>query len=125
MKIICASFQCESNSLAKSHPQKYDFEYFKGEDIFKKVAVKDIFTDAGYEVVPAISSVALPAGTVEKDIYFYYADQILQTVRENADACGVYIFSSTGVWKWMKSAAVSFIFLKKSEKLFLKSAGLL
>lgn len=92
MKIICASFQCESNSLAKSHPQKYDFEYFKGEDIFKKVAVKDIFTDAGYEVVPAISSVALPAGTVEKDIYFYYADQILQTVRENADACGVYIF---------------------------------
>ncbi len=92
MKIVCASFQCESNSRAKTHPQKYDFEYFKGEDIFKKLVVKDVFTKAGFEVVPAIYSVALPAGTVEKDIYFYYADQILQTVKENSDACGVYIF---------------------------------
>ncbi len=92
MKIVCASFQCESNSRAKLHPQKCDFEYFKGEDIFKKLVVKDIFEKAGFEVIPSIYSVALPAGTVEKDTYFYYADQILQTVKENADASGVYIF---------------------------------
>ena len=42
-KIIVASFQCESNSKAKLHPTKEDFEYFKGEKIFKKLAVKDIF----------------------------------------------------------------------------------
>ncbi len=92
MKIVCASFQCESNSRAKTHPQKYDFEYFKGEDIFKKLVVKDVFQKAGFEVVPAIYAVALPAGTVEKDIYFYYANQILQTVKENSDADGIYIF---------------------------------
>ena len=92
MKIICASFQCESNSRAKTHPQKYDFEYFKGEDIFKKLVVKDVFEKAGYEVVPATYAVALPAGTVEKDIYFYYAEEILQTVKENSDADGIYIF---------------------------------
>lgn len=92
MKIVCASFQCESNSRAKAHPQKYDFEYFTGDDIFKKLVVKDVFTEAGFEVVPAIYSVALPAGTVEKDIYLYYANQILQTVKENEDASGVYIF---------------------------------
>ena len=92
MKIICASFQCESNSKAKTHPQKFDFEYFKGEDIFKKLVVKDVFKDAGFQVIPSIYSVALPAGTVEKDIYFFYANQILQTVKENPDAVGVYIF---------------------------------
>ncbi len=92
MKIICASFQCESNSRAKTHPQKYDFEYFKGDDIFKKLVVKDVFTNAGFQVVPSIYSVALPAGTVEKDIYFYYANQILDTVKENPDADGIYIF---------------------------------
>jgi len=92
MKIICASFQCESNSLAKLHPQKYDFEYFKGADIFKKLVVGEIFEKAGFEVVPSIYAVALPSATVEKDIYFYYAEQILQTVRENLDAAGVYIF---------------------------------
>ncbi len=92
MKIVCASFQCESNSRAKTHPQKYDFEYFKGEDIFKKLVVKDVFTKAGFEVIPAIYSVALPSATVEKDVYLYYAEQILQTLRENADADGIYIF---------------------------------
>lgn len=92
MKIICASFQCESNSRAKTHPQKFDFEYFSGEDIFKKLVVKDIFKNSGFEVIPAIYSVALPSGTVEEDIYFYYAQQILDVVKNNPDADGVYIF---------------------------------
>ncbi len=92
MKIICASFQCESNSKAKLHPQKYDFEFFKGEDIFKKLVVKEIFQKAGIEVIPSIYAVALPSATVEKEIYLYYAEQILGTVRENPDVEGIYIF---------------------------------
>lgn len=91
-KIIVASFQCESNSKAKLHPKKEDFEYFKGEDIFKKLVVKDIFEKAGYTVVPSIYAVALPSATVTQDIYFYYEKQIMQTVKENPDAAGVYIF---------------------------------
>lgn len=92
MKIIVASYQCESNSRALYHPQKSDFEYFKGEDIFKKLAVKDIFADAGFEIIPSIYAVALPSGTVEKDINTYYTEQILDTVRAHPDADGVYIF---------------------------------
>ena len=92
MKIIVASFQCESNSKAKLHPQKQDFEYFKGEDIFKKLVVKDLFEKNGFQVVPSIYAVALPSATVEKETYDFYADQILQTVKENPDADGVFIF---------------------------------
>ena len=92
MKIIVASFQCESNSKAKLHPQKHDFEYFKGEDIFKKLVVKETFEENGFEVVPSIYAVALPSATVERDTYDFYAEQILDTVRANPDAAGVYIF---------------------------------
>ncbi len=92
MKIIVASFQCEANSKAKLHPKKHDFEYFKGEDIFKKLAVKDVFEKNGFEVVPSVYAVALPSATVEKDVYDYYAEQILDTVRANPDAEGVFIF---------------------------------
>lgn len=92
MKIIVASFQCESNSKAKLHPEKEDFEYFKGEEIFKKLAVKDIFEDAGFKVVPSIYAVALPSATVTKDVYFHFEKQIMQTVNENPDAVGVYIW---------------------------------
>ncbi|MBQ8283661.1 MAG: M81 family metallopeptidase [Clostridia bacterium] len=92
MKIIVASFQCESNSKAKLHPQKHDFEYFKGEDIFKKLVVKEIFVENGFEVVPSIYAVALPSATVERDTYEYYKEQIMDTLRANPDAAGVYIF---------------------------------
>ena len=92
MKIIVASFQCESNSKAKLHPQKHDFEYFKGEDIFKKLVVKEIFVEKGFEVVPSIYAVALPSATVERDTYEYYKEQIMDTLRANPDAAGVYIF---------------------------------
>ena len=92
MKIIVASFQCESNSLAKLRPGLSDFEYFRGEDIFKKLVVKDIFEKNGFEVIPSIYAVALPSATVPRHIYDHYADQILETVRENPDADGVYIF---------------------------------
>ena len=92
MKILVASFQCESNSKAKLHPQKSDFEYFQGEDIFKKLVVKEIFEKEGFEVVPSVYAVALPSATVELDTYHYYANQILDTVRANPDVAGVYIF---------------------------------
>ena len=92
MKVIVASFQCESNSRAKTHPQKYDFEYFRGEDIFKKLVVKGEFEKNGIEVVPAVYAAALPSGTVELSVYNYYHDQILETVRENADADGIFIY---------------------------------
>ena len=92
MRILVASFQCESNSRALYHPQKHDFEYFAGEDIFKKLCVKETFTDAGFEVVPSIYAVALPSGTVELDTYNYYAEQILDKVREAPELDGVYIF---------------------------------
>ena len=92
MKIIVASFQCESNSKASYHPQRSDFEYFQGEDIFKKLVVKEIFEENGFTVVPAIYAVALPSGTVERPLYEEYLSQIMDVVNANADADGVYIF---------------------------------
>ena len=91
-KIIVASFQCETNSRAKIPPQRQDFEYFCGEDIFKKLVVKPIFEQNGFAVVPAIYAVALPAANVERATYEYYLEQILDIVRENPDAAGVYLF---------------------------------
>ena len=51
MKVIVASFQCESNSKTKMHPDKGDFEYFTGEDIFKKLANIAEESDDGYSIL--------------------------------------------------------------------------
>ena len=92
MKVIVASFQCESNSMSKIHPSKGDFEYFEGWDIFKKLVVKDILTDAGITVVPSIYANALPTATVERDIYDFYFNKIIATVKNNPDADGMFIY---------------------------------
>lgn len=92
MKIIVASFQCESNSKAKLHPTIEDFEYFKGQDIFKKLVVKDVFEKNGFEVVPAVYAVALPSATVTQEVYFHFEKQIMEVVEANPDAVGVYIW---------------------------------
>lgn len=92
MKVIVASFQCESNSLAKSHPSRNDFEYFEGEDIFRKLAVREVFARSGIEVVPSIYAAALPSGTVTEALYMYYAGKIMKTVREHPDADGIYVY---------------------------------
>lgn len=92
MKIIVASFQCESNSKAKLHPTIEDFEYFKGEDIFKKLVVKEIFDKNGFESIPSVYAVALPSATVTEDVYFHFEKQIMEVVEKNPDADGVYIF---------------------------------
>ena len=92
MKIIVASFQCESNTRACLHPQTGDFEYFAGEDIYKKLVVKDIFLQNGFEPIPSIYANALPSATVEKSVYTYYKEQILETVRQHPDAVGIYLY---------------------------------
>lgn len=92
MKVIVASFQCESNSKANLHPQKNDFEYFAGDDIFKKLVVKDIFEQAGFEIISSIYANALPSATVERHIYEFYKEQILATVRAHPDTDGIYIY---------------------------------
>ncbi len=92
MKIIVASFQCESNSKAKLHPTIEDFEYFRGEDIFKKLVVKEIFDKEGLKSIPSVYAVALPSATVTEDVYFHFEKQIMEVVEKNPDADGVYIF---------------------------------
>ena len=92
MKVIVASFQCESNSRAALHPKKSDFEFFDGDGIFRKLVVRDTFLSDGIEVVPSIYANALPSSTVEREIYDYYANMILDTVRANPDADGMYIY---------------------------------
>lgn len=61
MKVIVASFQCESNSRSTLPPQKGDFECFSGEQIFKKLVVRDIFTENGFMVIPSVYANALPS----------------------------------------------------------------
>ena len=92
MKVIVSSFQFESCSFSGTFPDVNDFEYFEGQDIFKKLVVYEPLKSAGFEVIPSIYANALPGGLMPLDLYNGYKEKILQTVKENPDADGIFLY---------------------------------
>lgn len=89
MKMIVGSFQFEANSFTSIRPKAGDFEYFEGEDIFKKLDIKDLL--GGFDVVPCIYANALPSGVLPRELYDRYTAKILDTVQNNKDADGIFL----------------------------------
>ena len=92
MKVIVASFQFESCTFSGTFPDINDFEYFEGQDIFKKLVVYEPLKSAGFEVIPSIYANALPGGLLPLDLYNGFKEKILRTVKENSDADGIFIY---------------------------------
>ena len=92
MKVIIGAFSHESNDFCPNLTTQDMFECYQGKDIFHHLPVLDIFSDAGIEVVPTIYASAMSYGLVEEKTYHYFANQILETVRSNSDANGVWMF---------------------------------
>ena len=92
MKVIVASFQYESCSFSEMLPDINDFEYFEGQDIFKKLVVYEPLKSAGFEIIPSIYANALPGGTVPLDLYNGFKEKILRTASEHPDADGIFLY---------------------------------
>jgi len=92
MKVIVSSFQFESCTFSGTMPDVNDFEYFEGQDIFKKLVVYEPLISAGFEVIPSIYANALPGGMMPLGLYNSYKEKILQTVKENPDADGIFLY---------------------------------
>lgn len=91
MKIIVASFQYEACGKSAILPTHADFECAEGEEIFRKLPVREILEEIGAEVVPVLYANALPGGILPRALYEGFAEKILSAVRENRDAAGIYL----------------------------------
>lgn len=91
MKIIVASFQYEACGKSAILPTLADFECAEGEEIFRKLPVREILEEIGAEVVPVLYANALPGGILPRALYEGFAEKILSAVRENRDAAGIYL----------------------------------
>jgi microcystin degradation protein MlrC len=92
MKVIIGAFAHESNDFCPNLTSKDMFEYYEGEKIYSQLPVYDIFQNAGIEVIPSIYASAMSYGLVEEQTYHYFANKILEVIRENSDADGIWMF---------------------------------
>ncbi len=91
-KIVVASFQYETCAFSNLLPTQADFEYFYGDDIFKKLVVKEPLEKAGFTVVPSVYANALPGGMLPRALYEKYKTQILDDAKKNKDAAAFFFY---------------------------------
>ncbi len=92
LKVIIGALVHESNDFCPKLTPEDNFEFYEGDDIFEQLPVKDIFTDAGIEVIPTIFAGAQSSGVVAEEAYLYFENKILDVIRANLDVDGVWMF---------------------------------
>ena len=92
MKVLIGAFAHESNDFCPGFTTREMFEFYEGQDVLDPLPVSDIFQKAGIEMVPSIFACAQSYGPVEKETYLYFEGKILDTLRQNPDIDGIWMF---------------------------------
>ena len=92
MKVLIGAFAHESNDFCPGFTTREMFEFYEGQDVLDHLPVSDIFQKAGIEMVPSIFACAQSYGPVEKETYLYFEGKILDTLRQNPDIDGIWMF---------------------------------
>ncbi|MCI8317055.1 MAG: M81 family metallopeptidase [Lachnospiraceae bacterium] len=97
MKVITGMFYLECNTFNPELVTKEKFIVSTGDTALTYLHVSDIFENAGFEIVPSIVASALPAGILKETDYWFFADQILETVKKEKDELA-------GIWLHLHGA---------------------
>lgn len=91
MKIVVGSLYHESNTFNPFLTKTSDFVLFEGESMLNKVASTEVFLEAGVEVIPSIYCFGLPSGIVSEEAYRFFADKILNVIKNESDLDGIWL----------------------------------
>lgn len=90
MKILVGCLYHETNTFNPFPTNISDFVLHEGEEAAKRVASTEVFRDSGAEVIPSIYATGLSSGIVKKEAYRYFADKILDVLKENREIDGLW-----------------------------------
>lgn len=92
MKVIIGAFAHESNDFCPNLTTREMFEFYEGQEVIDHLPVRDIFEQANIEIIPSIYATAPSYGLVEETTFLYFENKILDTVRENPDVDGIWMY---------------------------------
>ena len=91
MKVLVGAFSHESNDFCPHITTRDKFEFYEGEEAIEHLPVRDIFENAGIEIIPCIYARAESLGPVAEETFLYFEEKILKVLRENPDVDGVWM----------------------------------
>ena len=92
MKFAMAGFYHESNTFSPILTRKDDFIEVEGQELLEYFeGAVHAFEDAGAEVLPCTFAGWMSSGVIEENAYCYYADKIVEQIREAGEIDGIWL----------------------------------
>jgi len=93
MKVIMGTFVTESNTNVDNRALITNYDIAFGDQLVAKMGVKDIYDEAGIDIIPAIYADAGGNGIVSKEAFDYIESCFLKTVKDHLhEVDGIYLF---------------------------------
>lgn len=115
MRIVIGSIQCEGNSLTPVKTKYEDFDYAKGEDMYKKIQVMDYFNSHNCEIIPTIYAHALPGGAVIKEDFLRLVNELTDAI-PTSDIDGIWLYLHGALYAEEIGSGDAYLIKKIREK---------
>ncbi|MCF0111418.1 MAG: M81 family metallopeptidase, partial [Erysipelotrichaceae bacterium] len=93
MKVLIGTFVTESNANVPVQATIANYDIAFGDDLIRKMGVKDIYDAAGIEIVPSIYADAGGHGVVTKNAFDYIESCFVNAVKAHLhELDGIYLF---------------------------------
>lgn len=91
MKIVVGCFYHETNTFNPFSTRVNDFVYLEGEAVLERLGASEVFEKRGATLIPSVYATALSSGEVTNETYRFFADKILEKLKEESDVVGVWL----------------------------------
>ena len=93
MKVLIGTFVTESNANVPNMATIANYDIAFGDELIQKMGVKDIYDDAGIDLVPSIYADAGGHGVVSRNAFDYIESCFVKSVKEHLhELDGIYLF---------------------------------
>lgn len=95
MKVLVGHFTTESNENVKKLCEFNDFVYKTGSGMIDAMDIKDVFEEAGIELIPSIYANGHSNGVVSSTAFQFISTELLKTVKQHSDKNdldGIFLF---------------------------------
>ena len=98
MKVLIGHFTTEANAHIPMKNNLSNYELAFGDEVIERMKVRDVFEQAGIEIIPAVYAGGGPSGVIEKETFLTIENLFLDAVKKH-------LHEIDGLYLWLHGAS--------------------
>lgn len=99
MKVLIGHFTTEANAHIPMKNNLSHYELAFGEELIERMKVREVFEQAGIEIIPSIYAGGGPSGVIEKETFLTIENSLLSTIKKHKhEIDGIYLWLHGASW---------------------------